>query len=329
MRDRRGFLADAGRAASIGLLAGSGLIGTACVTRDPRAATMPGAAAGDVEAGTRKASATLDLRVHQHYYFAPVTLAGERAGLWLIDTGSSITIVESGVAGRLSLEASSERGRVRGIGGMQWVRWVESVALGIAGVRLPVDRVGQMNLYAINRTVDMPLSGIVGFDALRGTPFTLDPRGKRAKLVLHPQQGFTAESGMRSVGLRTRGGVAEVEADFAGGGVGPLVVDTGQDRALTLPAAWAVRWPGMFASPQTGPGRSVGVGGTARGREGWVKSLEALGWVWRDVPVKIEPGAKRGRIGMKLLQQLVLSFDAAGGKLWSKPAASEITGTIR
>ncbi|MFW6336564.1 MAG: aspartyl protease family protein, partial [Phycisphaeraceae bacterium] len=242
------------------------------------------------------------------------------AGLWLIDTGSSLTIVESGVAGRLSLDTSKVSGEVRGIGGMQSVQWVKGAKLDVGDVRLPVERLGKMNFYAINRAVNTPMSGIVGFDALRTSPFTLDPRGAGGELVLHPGSGFEADSGMRSVEMATWSGVSVVRGEFGNGAAGPLVVDTGQDRELTLPASWAVRWPRMFASPQTGPGRSVGVGGAVRGREGWVKSLRALGWEWRDVPVKIEPGAVRGRIGMKLLRQMVLSFDPVAGKLWAKPA---------
>jgi hypothetical protein len=320
MRDRRAFLAGLGRAAGAGLLASGGVPWLGCTTNRPAAPASARAASGLTDPASLEAPASVGLRELRGYYYAQVNVNQQPAGLWLIDTGSSITIVESGVAGRLSLDTAAGTGRVRGIGGTQAVRWVQGATLGVANVRLPVNRLGQMNLYTLNRAVSTPMSGILGFDALRPTPFTLDPRGRGTTLVLHPQSGFEAEAGMRSVPLRTWGGVAVVEGDFGGGAKGPLVVDTGQDRELTLPESWAVRWPGMFASPQTGPGRSVGIGGPARGREGWVKSLRALGWAWRDVPVKIEPGGRRGRIGMKLLGEMVLSFDAAAGKLWAKPA---------
>ena len=279
-------------------------------------------AAETVSLATLAEDHVVPLRRAGAYCFAPVAVGGKPAGQWLLDTGSSATIVELGVARRLGLEPVAE-GRVRGIGGTQTIGWLgpHTVAIGDAAVR--VQRLGRLNLYALNRVVPYPLSGIVGFDVLATGPVTLHPVATPIgppRLVFHRRGDFDPPL-MKAVALQRQGALPAVDAELAGGGRTRLVLDTGQDIELTLPRSIARRYPGIFAASASGPTGSVGVGGSASGSRAWVAELTAMGHRFRDVPVKIEDRGEFGRLGMGLLRTLVLAFDAPAGRLWTRPVA--------
>lgn len=328
MLSRRTMLAHTARATLA-----AGLLGvTACRGRRNTTPTSPPAAADPLHPGELQRDVALPLSTAGSYVFAAVSIEGERAGTWLVDTGSSVTLVEQGVANRLGLEPMAE-GRVRGIAGTQPIAWLEPTVVTLGPVAAPIERLGRMNLYRLNKAVRFPLSGIVGFDALADGPVTLDlgdapgdggearaASGREASMVFHARSTFSPEaSGMRSARMRRGGRLPMITADFGGGRATPLVIDTGQDRELTLPAKLASRWPGIFATDVTGGGMSHGIGGVMAGRETWVSAMSALGASWRDVPVKLEPGGRWGRVGMRLLRRLVLSFDAPRGGVWARP----------
>lgn len=277
---------------------------------------------------------------------------GQRAGLFMVDTGSSLTVVESGLVARLGLK-SVGGGTTVGIGGREafTLRRIEDLAVaarsptsvrsgeiddassGMVLLRLPADPVAELSLLRVFHGLGGGVNGLIGFPAFASMPFTLDLA--RDRMVLHDAAAFDGsalrrggEGGARAFPLRRVRGLPAAEAvvvDVMGRETPVLlVIDSGADNALTLPVA-LLRADPTLAGPSSGAGRSRGVGGDVSGTLGFLPRLRVLGRDLEGVEVSFEPSPEGfdrhikpvGRIGVKLIERMQLTFDARRGVLWA------------
>ncbi len=257
------------------------------------------------------------------YAYVYVRMNERPAGLWLLDTGSNANVIDTGVATRLGLPITGS-GEATGIAGTQgFTRYrAESIAVqGDTGGGVDVrglDLAG-LSMRELHRRPGGPLGGLLGFHALADVPFRIDQASGTLTL------GAPAPMDRPAFELAFHHGLPMVHAQVADGRWMWLMLDTGADNHLTLPAFVAEAWPDALAAPHTGPSLSRGVGGLNAGRAGWLKRLTLFGVALRDVPVVFqdEPrstfrGEPTGRVGNALLRQFDLTFDARQARLWAR-----------
>lgn len=296
----------------------------ACAHPDagPRRTEGPAAAYSVARPAELPERITIGLAEDQGYLFAATRINGRDAGLFMVDTGASITVIEPGTANRLGLPTVG-RGSALGVGGSQRFDWrgVDSLVLGGA-IDLEPKRAAALSLHKITDGLGVSVRGIVGYRSFGGLPFTLDYAAQT--LTLHRPDAYTPTPGSTPVRLVPHRGLPMVRA-----AVGPpgrehavwLLIDTGAHNQLTLPTECLELWPEILAAPQQGHGRTSGVGGPVASRQTWVNQLRVMGVTLQDVPTNFEPSTAQmqrapvpvGRIGNKLLRHFRLSFDPRTG----------------
>jgi len=270
------------------------------------------------------------LTLEKGYLFVDGQINGQRAGKMLLDTGSTLNILDTGVVERYGLKRVGG-GEAVGIAGREsfGVHAVDSFAM--AGLGLGVDRAAGLSLYQITRGFGMNVAGIVGSVSLLPHPFTIDY--SQRELVVYQRDRFVPPADAERVRLEFYGGLPAVKATLANGREVLLIIDTGMDTALALPMEVA-GWPGIVATGASGAGAARGVGGQIQTREAWLKSVAVFGHRLGGVPVTFEPETREprrtdlpvGRIGGQLLRGFRLTFDARYRRLWCQfagPAEGE------
>jgi len=267
----------------------------------------------------------IDLLESEGYAFANMHLNRRPAGLFLIDTGATLAVVERGLANRFDLPTLGS-GTTLGIGGTQRFAWVGVESLSFTDVvELPARRAASLSLHRTTRGMGVPVHGVVGYPSFGSTPFTLDL--SRPALVLHRRDAFETLDKPDPIPLVRFRGLPVVEATLGDPEdqlVVWLILDSGAHNELTLPLELRRRWPQILAVPQHGSGRTRGVGGSVASTATWVRRLNVLGVSLRDVPTNFEtPPAEMGRtpvpvgrIGHGLLRRFQLTFDRPNGVVY-------------
>lgn len=268
------------------------------------------------------------------YLLAEAEIHGKAVGPMLIDTGASLGVVAQGVAGRLQL-AKRGRGRTVGVGGVEAFDFVEvqGVTLGPPGagprLTLPGGHRASLNLRSLGRVLGAGLTGIVGFNELSSMPFTLDASART--LTVHRASAFRPPRDAARQRLEIYRGLPLVRAEIRSAR-GPvpvwLLIDSGADRAVTLPDTLLRDHPRLAATRFTGRGRTLGVGGGVTSVQTWLGQIRLLGMNLEGLPVSFEPppptlsrgetGRHIGRIGNQLLQHLRITFDAPRGWVYAR-----------
>lgn len=269
---------------------------------------------------TLPASYTIPLETRHGFVFVRGRVNNERAGLFLFDTGSNLNILDQGVANRLQLPTLDQRTTV-GIAGTAdfTVRPIDRLTLG--DLDLGINRLGVLSMLPLTRGIGMNPAGLIGFTALANQPFTLDYEKKQ--LTVYRRDAFTPPPEATRVPLTIYRGLPAVLATLGGGQEVLLLLDSGADNAITLPAT-AAYWPGILSTGTTGAGVSRGVGGEVRTQRGWLRRVDVFELQLRDVPVTFEPPPPGltdpripiGRVGNELLSSFRLTFDARRRTLW-------------
>jgi predicted aspartyl protease len=145
---------------------------------------------------------------------------------FVIDTGTSPSILNIGVARRLGLPLS--RARISAIGGLSetFAATVPEIRFGpLQAISVPVL---VSDLSRVERDLKLPIAGILGFDILGKSSFRLDYGKKLIEFGEVAPEGIPIELSIRA-GLP----VAEIKV---GGKSLRLLVDTGSDRMVIFGA---------------------------------------------------------------------------------------------
>jgi hypothetical protein len=257
------------------------------------------------------------------YLLARTRINGRGAGLFLLDTGSALDAIGIGLANQRGL-AKAQQGTAIGIGGRETYHQRRVRRWQMAGVAMTSDTLAGLQLGKLNEAAPFHANGVIGYRALKHVPFTLDPAAKA--LHLHNPDRFTPPADAKRVRLLHYAHLPAVRARLSNGQRIMLILDTGADNTLTLPRRVLQRWPDIAAVPETGGGRSRGIGGTIQSTRTWLDTLHLFGLNLHDVPVAFESADAAlqrapvpvGRVGMELLGNCRLTFDAANDALYVK-----------
>ena len=258
------------------------------------------------------------------FLFVNARVNGQDAGLFLLDTGSTLNIIGQGVAARLHLP-SSGRGTVIGIGGEERFTYRRIQSLSVAGLDLEHRVLASLNLHRFTRPLGVPVNGVLGCRAFQSLPITIDYES--ATLTIHRPGSFRGPVDVPAVPLVSYAGLPSVEAEVGKAHRVWLVLDTGAHVHVTLPLSCARKWPDIVAVAATGPRRSIGVGGRVGGMHAWLSSLRIFGCDLSGVPVTFdasgpeEGGAEPviGRVGNGLLKSFILTLAPQEGLVWAQP----------
>ena len=249
------------------------------------------------------------------HIFVRTGVNGQDAGLFLLDTGAAIDAIGLGFAGRLELPIVG-KGKAMGIAGLESFTFRQVNELQIYHLALTNHRLAGINLNRFSRSLGTPINGIIGFSALRTIPFTLDY--PHSRLLIHNPKLFEPSENATRHSLLIRKGLPLVKAEIQGGETVWLIVDSGADMEITLPMKYVEQNPNVTPVPHSGSGAAAGVGGKVTNKRTWLTKLDILGVQLHNVPVSFEasPSLQHneklivGRIGHRLLENFVLTFDA-------------------
>lgn len=269
----------------------------------------------------------LPLRFEDGFLFVSAEVDGERVGPMLLDTGSTLNIIDKGVVARLGLKQVG-KGRTIGIAGPQSITQHAVGSLVVGGLDLGVDRAASLSMYRMTRGLSVSPAGIVGSVSLLPHPFTIDYGQEH--LTIHQRKTFVPPKDAEQVRLAFYGRLPAVRATLGNGKEVLLIIDTGMDSAVALPMEVS-RWPGVLATGASGAGASAGVGGRVQTTQGWLKELNVFGYRLSGVPVTFEPRVEElsradvpvGRIGGQLLRGFVLTFEGNTRRLWAAFSSPE------
>lgn len=279
------------------------------------------------QADTWQRPIAVPIKAANNYIFVRAQVNDTPAEHMLLDMGSALTGIETGLANRLKLEPAGF-GMATGIGGAQRFTWysVESLALGRLGqIRLDERRVAGLRLPSFRKTLDVACNGLIGFNSLRHVPFTIDQHVDLLTMYptgYKPKHAIAADRHKLFVWRN----LPMVEATLPGGGKIMLILDTGADNTLTLPKSLLEQMPEITAVDQTGPSASEGIGGTVTTTRTWLQWIDILGVRLKHIDTTFEPDLESmsrhtmpiGRIGNKLLAQWRLTFDAPSNAIYAQ-----------
>ena len=225
---------------------------------------------------------------------------GIEAQNFVIDTGTSPSILNIGVARRLGLPLS--RARISAIGGLS-----ETFAATLPEIRLgPLQAMSVpvlvSDLSRLERDLKLPIAGILGLDILGKSSFRLD-YGKQ--LI---EFGEIAPEGI-PIELSIRAGLPIAEIKVAGKSL-RLLIDTGTDRMVIFGVRSAAE---ISPNPANSLLQGNGVANLVRARAVSSLEFELSGVRFRQSAYFVSNGEEPlfdGLLGVRSLGVRVLSLDA-------------------
>ncbi len=269
---------------------------------------------------TMPAQVTLPLTRRGNYLFAPSHVNGRATGDMLIDTGSTLTLIDTGTANRLQLPIVGE-GETLGIAGRANFEFRSAESVTLAGVGVDHTRLAALSMRKLAGGGNLALGGIAGFTAFAGHPFTLDFPNQT--LTVYRRDAFTPPPGAERHDLLSFHGLPAVVATLGGGQDVLLIIDSGANNAISLPD-YCANWPRILATRASSAGQSHGVGGAIDTHQGWLRRVQVFGLQLDGVPVTFEPQPTGfisnryviGRIGTLALAAFQLTFDLRNRSVW-------------
>ncbi|MEM1445227.1 MAG: aspartyl protease family protein [Planctomycetota bacterium] len=290
------------------------------------------------------------------YRQVDVTVNGQAAGRYLLDTGANRPVIDTGRANRLGLPDVGG-GTTTGIAGAKQTRFRQAESIGLRAdtnhdspfiLDTPATRMIAMNMRQLSGPRAPNHAGIVCFRTLMSVPFTFNSQART--LTLHRPSDFRppdiSDPSVTRVRLRRFHGLPVVDASLKDedGNAVPirLILDTGMNTAMSVPIGVLNANPGVAAVPVSGAGVSRGVGGSLASTNTWARSTKVFDLELRNLPVAFEQmpaaidsadGLPQGRLGMGVLAHFELTFDARRNWLYARylspPAAGSAENASR
>ena len=252
-------------------------------------------------------------------------------GWFLLDTGSSGTIVCPELGSRLRRSSGSHRVSSLSRGG-QWLEVgrvrSDEIVFGGSRLRYP-EEVSVVDLGFLSDWAGMQVDGILGWDVLREYVWGIDVRGAR----LVASRGLSSAVILRSFGVSgadatltlETGGELPLVTVRAGSETFRLGLDTGAER--TVVSANAFRRLGLELPPDAEPITTRGVNGPASGHMARLSELRMGPVVWTDLDLVVRDfessGDQEGLLGMDLLSDHVMVVDGPSRTLYLAKGVAE------
>ncbi len=293
----------------------------------------PPVAATDVRFLGGGASATIPMRYEVRHVWVKVSVEGGEPADFLLDTGASITVLDSAWAASRGIRAEG-RVQVTGAGSDQGGASLSEIrSLAVPGVRGGGVEIGREKVAVLSLAPHLepffwrPVAGVLGYDFISRFALTIDYAADT--LTLADPGSFVHPGGGAAVPFELAGSIPVIEARLDSAITGRFRVDVGSGSTVDLHSPF-VRANGL--RERTGAKLTAlggGFGGTFSGEITRMRRMAIGPYEWDD-PIVILSGATEGglasedyagNIGNQVLERFVPTFDYVHKTLYLVPAA--------
>ncbi|MFM2092459.1 MAG: hypothetical protein RLZZ127_2948 [Planctomycetota bacterium] len=291
------------------------------------AGMLPAGEAGPrIELPPGQASVTVPLQRGGSAVLAAVRIAGQDAGLFLVDTGGQRSLIDAALADRLGLPESG-RAEVGHASGRRIVAMRRIDRLDAAGLEVGPITVVAVDLSAIRTGLGIPVQGILAADVWMSAPYRLDLA--RRRITVFARAGFAPPTGAAPLPIEIQEGRVWTAVRFGQRGRGMALIDSGASAALSMPATILAEEPDM-ARRLLGVSPNMGINGVTVMGLYDLPAVQVLG-LTRDAQRLMVQGGRaartadgpRGVLGAGLLRKVVLTVDPTTAAAWVEPAQAD------
>jgi ankyrin repeat protein len=262
--------------------------------------------------------------------FAEVQIDGNDAGVFLLDTGGAISVIDAPLAGRLKLPVVG-KATITGTGGNQSANVVKvsdlRIGTGSKQVRMETHRVYTANLSGLRAGFGKRFGGILGTTFFRELPFTVDYR--KRQITFYRREQFQPPEGAHQSELKLINGRPTVTAVINKTISGPLMLDTGHENGFDVGPTVVAQYSRLFSGTTTLGSVTSGIGGTATTRTIRLAELNVFGQRLANIAASFTPNPPKGNdaaqsniklglLGARELRHFRLTIDYKSGRIWSE-----------
>ncbi len=274
-----------------------------------------------------RAARAIPLRFDGSHYFVNGFLAGKGPYTFLLDTGSTTSLLDRGLARQLGLVPEGDL-HAHSLGGPATVQVVRMPPLELPGLRLPEDSWATLPLTSSFLSSDgIEVHGVLGADLLHRVVLDLDPVA--LTMALHDPETYEYRGDGIPLPLLRIGRFLAMEVSLEDGHPHPFAIDFGAD----VMAVGAQTPLGQSLKSSYGEGVQVvgsGLGGAVPLRALRVASIRAgpfrLASPWvhlleTPLPALQEPGIV-GVLGTSFLRRFRMVLDLSRETVWLSPQSA-------
>ncbi len=281
---------------------------------DPALFDPPQEEVRDFRFAKGESAENIPFRFIETHLFIPVTIQGKES-LWCIDSGASMSVIDSDYALKLGLTPKGEM-KGRGAGKTIKVSFVTIPAYSISGIRFDRQKIAAINISGLFRKhFGMEVAGLLGYDFLSRFVTRIDYANERLSFYSPDRFKYTDQGQGKIVEAPLKGNLFTVPMGVDGKYSGRWTLDLGAGgTSFHYPAAEKYGFLNLKGIEQIGEG----AGGEFKARTVQFQSLEFTGFSIPqpliDFPLEKGVGAFAsqeilGNIGNALLRRFVLYLD--------------------
>jgi membrane-associated protease RseP (regulator of RpoE activity) len=297
---------------------------------DPSRFAPPQPAAADFKFLKAPGTARLPIRYGERHLWVKVSIDGRPAEDFLIDTGASVSLLDSAWAASHGI-ATEGRMQAVGAGATGDVAFASVGSIRVAGPDGDgVEIAGQkVAVLALNRFVApffwRDAAGVLGYDFI--SRFVMEIDYDNGTLTLHDPKTFTYAGKGTAVPITLAGSIPVVKAKIDGQYEGQFRLDVGSGSTVDLHSPYVKKHGLHEKLGKTIAVMGGGFGGTFTSHIGRLKSMEIGPYSWKD-PLVILSGAERGglasedfagNIGNEIFERFKCTFDYEHRMLYLEP----------
>lgn len=260
------------------------------------------------------------VRKNGHLY-ARAAINGRHVGFFLIDTGANVVAIDPTFADELDLPHVGSA-NITGVGGTHGADIRRIDDLNVGGLSFGRHRALTVDLAHLSTTSHRDVVGILGYNALRTRPFTIDY--SRRTLVFHDARYFKPPADASEHELLNISRLPMVHAELPPHGRAWMLIDYGSNAWVSLPGKSLERWPSLLDGMPNEQSSTWGVGGHIKDVRSVLRELRMFDLTLSNLLMDVEwtdrqaehAGRIIGRVGTGLLKDFVLTFDAGNDKVY-------------
>lgn len=297
---------------------------------DPSRFASPQASAADHKFLKGTGPARLPIRYGERHLWVKVSIDGRPAEDFLLDTGASVSLLDSAWAASHGIVSEGKMQAV-GAGATGDVAFTSVASIRVAGPDGDgIELAGQkLAVLALNRYVApffwRDAAGVLGYDFI--SRFVMEIDYDEGTLTLHDPKTFKYAGKGTGVPITLSGSIPVVKAKLDGRYEGEFRLDVGSGSTVDLHGPY-VKKHGLHAKV----GKTIavlagGFGGTFTSHIGRMKRMEIGPYSWKD-PLVVLSGAERGglaseelagNIGNEIFERFKCTFDYEHRTLYLEP----------
>lgn len=278
-----------------------------------RSPTLPTGQLADVSAAAPLPAPIPVTRAKTGHLLVPVTLNGQPAGNFILDTGAGMSCVDKTLAAKLALPPAGAANAAGNSGTVNTtLRKIDSLAFGPVVVKNSL--VVELDLAPISAALGHEISGVIGYECFFAGVFEVDSATPTITLHAADVPPAAAATHWQPMTLTSRR--PHLPGQVEDHPPGQFLIDLGANTGLTLSSP-TVRRFNLLASRPTTAATSAGVGGSQPAARGTIRSLKLADQSITDVPATFSQATQGllasdenlGAVGVGLLSRYRLFLD--------------------